>query len=190
MSRTKAYSRVLNPPDRQYQAAPPRLQPPLSLSQPPLPVAQSVLASASSSCSRELSFMAPLRSWWARLAAENSRSAPARIANACTQTGAGEYARQGWLHDDGQARQGAWNGRTRGWQQCRPALRQTRNAARLRSGLSEELACTAASRDYVVTRLTGEPRMLATGGATTCSLELIRAGRRTLWQAMAHLARR
>ena len=83
------------------------------------------------------------------------------IANACTQTGAGEYARQGWLHDDGQARQGAWNGRTRGWLQCRPALRQTRNAARLRSGLSEELACTAASREHATSRLPGESKVLA-----------------------------
>ena len=63
----------------------------------------------------------------------------------------------------------------------------TRNAARLRSGLSEELACTAASREHALTRLTGEPRMLARDCATTCGLELIRAGTRHALAAMAHL---
>ena len=61
--------------------------------------------------------------------------------------------------------------RAREWQQCRPAHRTTRNAARLRSGLGKELACTAATREHAVTRLTGESKMLATGGATTCNLD-------------------
>ena len=63
------------------------------------------------------------------------------------------------------------------------------NNTRLRSGFGEEQACTAASREHAVTRLTGESKMLATGGATTCSLELIRAGRQHALAAMAHLGR-
>ena len=43
------------------------------------------------------------------------------------------------------ARQGVGFARNRGLQQCRPAHRTTRNAAWLRTGLCEELACTSAS---------------------------------------------
>ena len=56
------------------------------------------------------------------------------------------------------------------------------------TGLCEELACTSANRKHAETRLTGQPRMLAKGGATACSLELIRAGTRHALAAMAHLA--
>ena len=56
------------------------------------------------------------------------------------------------------------------------------------SGLSEELACTAASRDYARTRLPGEPKMLAKHGATLSGPELINHGTRHAGAAMVHLA--
>ena len=100
------------------------------------------------------------------------------------------------------ARQGVLIARKRGWQQCRPAHRTTRNASHgssagqliaqpgtqprnaawLRSGLCDELACTAASREHVRSALAGKPghHSAATPDALTYRRSGPRPGRRSV----------
>ena len=114
------------------------------------------------------------------------------LAPACRLRAQAWEARQGAGHPR-LARQRSWLRRLRTplMRSCARLLRRMASPSRLyrlRSGLSEELACTAASRDYARTRLPGEPNMLAKHGGTLSGPELINHGTRQAGAAMAPCA--